>query len=168
MEPLTTGTIALVTLLSEKIGEILLEKFLEQGGKKLIQRLKNHSSDTASAIEKAEQHPNLLEQKPEDVVFWVEKIEEAAKSDSQIAVAIQALAQKMESQAMFNSELYAKFQELINIVKSQRSASKTAPKYHKQTIYNNNNEKFADNLGAVIQGDAGNINMRDMNIGGKS
>lgn len=103
MDPLTTGVIATVTLVltkaTEKAGETLGEKVLEQAGK-LMQLLKLKSPDTASAIELVAQHPKLVEQQPEDYgeAVLVEKVESAAKSDPEIAVAVQALADAVKSQ----------------------------------------------------------------------
>lgn len=101
MEPFTAGAIATLVLTKaiEKGGEILGEKVLEKGGQ-LMQLLKRKSPDTASAIELAAQHPELVERQPEDYgqAVLVEKVESAAKSDSEIAVAVQALADAVKSQ----------------------------------------------------------------------
>lgn len=101
MEPFTAGAIATLVLTKaiEKAGETLGEKVMEKGGK-LMQLLKRKSPDTASAIEVAAQHPELVEQQPEDYgeAVLVEKVESAAKSDSEIAEAIQALADAVKSQ----------------------------------------------------------------------
>ena len=101
MEPFTAGAIATLALTKaiEKGGEILGEKVLEKGGQ-LMQLLKRKSPDTASAIELAAQHPELVEQQPEDYgeAVLVEKVESAAKSDSEIALAVQALADAVKSQ----------------------------------------------------------------------
>jgi hypothetical protein len=72
---------------------------MEKGGK-LMQLLKRKSPDTASAIEVAAQHPELVEQQPEDYgeAVLVEKVESAANSDSEIAAAVQALADTVKSQ----------------------------------------------------------------------
>lgn len=101
METFTAGAIATLVLTKafEKGGEILGEKVLEKGGK-LMQLLKRKSPDTASAIELAAQHPELVEQQPDDYgeAVLVERVESAAKSDSEIAVAVQALADAVKSQ----------------------------------------------------------------------
>ena len=101
MEPFTAGAIATLVLTKaiEKTGETLGEKVMEKGGK-LMQLLKRKSPDTASAIEVAAQHPELVEQQPEDYgeVILVEKVESAANSDSEIAAAVQALADAVKSQ----------------------------------------------------------------------
>jgi len=101
MEPFTAGAIATLVLTKaiEKGGEILGEKVLEKGGQ-LMQLLKRKSPDTASAIELAAQHPELVERQPEDYgqAVLVEKVESAAKSDSEIALAVQALADAVKSQ----------------------------------------------------------------------
>jgi len=101
MEPFTAGAIATLVLTKalEKAGETLGEKVMEKGGK-LMQLLKRKSPDTASAIEVAAQHPELVEQQPENYgeAVLVEKVESAANSDSEIASAVQALADAVKSQ----------------------------------------------------------------------
>ncbi len=101
MEPFTAGAIATLVLTKaiEKAGETLGEKVMEKSGK-LMQLLKRKSPDTASAIEVAAQHPELIEQQPEDYgeAVLVEKVESAAKSDSEIAQAVQGLADAVKSQ----------------------------------------------------------------------
>jgi hypothetical protein len=101
METFTAGAIATLVLTKaiEKAGETLGEKVMEKGGK-LMQLLKRKSPDTASAIEVAAQHPELVEQQPEDYgeAVLVEKVESAANSDSEIAAAVQALADTVKSQ----------------------------------------------------------------------
>jgi hypothetical protein len=101
MEPFTAGAIATLVLTKaiEKAGETLGEKVMEKSGK-LMQLLKRKSPDTASAIEVAAQHPELVEQKPEDYgeAVLVEKVESAAKSDSEIAQAVQGLADAVKAQ----------------------------------------------------------------------
>jgi hypothetical protein len=101
METFTAGAIATLVLTKaiEKAGETLGEKVMEKGGK-LMQLLKRKSPDTASAIEVAAQHPELVEQQPEDYgeAVLVEKVESAANSDSEIAAAVQALADAVKEQ----------------------------------------------------------------------
>ncbi|UNU22623.1 hypothetical protein [Microcoleus vaginatus] len=101
MEFFTAGAIATlaVTKVIEKTSEIFTEKVVEEAGK-LMQLLKRKSPDTASAIELAAQHPELVERQPEDYgqAVLVEKVESAAKSDSEIALAVQALADAVKSQ----------------------------------------------------------------------
>jgi hypothetical protein len=101
METFTAGAIATLVLTKaiEKAGETLGEKVMEKSGK-LMQLLKRKSPDTASAIEVAAQHPELIEQQPEDYgeAVLVEKVESAAKSDFEIAQAVQALADAVKSQ----------------------------------------------------------------------
>lgn len=101
METFTAGAIATLVLTKaiEKAGETLGEKVMEKGGK-LMQLLKRKSPDTASAIEVAAQHPELVEQQPEDYgeAVLVEKVESAANSDSEIAAAVQALTDTVKSQ----------------------------------------------------------------------
>jgi hypothetical protein len=103
MEPMSLTAGALVTLVLtkafEKTGEVLGEKALEQGGK-LMQLLRHKSPDTASAMEVVAQRPELVEQQPEiyGEAVLVEKIESAAKSDPEIAAAVQALADAVKAQ----------------------------------------------------------------------
>jgi hypothetical protein len=101
MEPFTAGAIATLVLTKdiEKAGETLGEKVMDKGGKSM-QLLKRKSPDTASAIEVAAKHPELVEQQPEDYgeAVLVEKVESAANSDSEIAAAVQALADAVKSQ----------------------------------------------------------------------
>ncbi|MEG3954386.1 hypothetical protein [Microcoleus sp. herbarium2] len=105
MEPFTPVAIATLFLMKafdkgvDTLGEKLGEKVLEKGGQ-LMQLLKRKSPDTASAIELAAQHPELVERQPEDYgqAVLVEKVESAAKSDSEIALAVQALADAVKSQ----------------------------------------------------------------------
>jgi hypothetical protein len=108
MEPFTAGAIATlaVTKVIEKTSEIFTEKVVEEASK-LMQLLKRKSPDTASAIELAAQHPELVEQQPEDYgqAVLVEKVESAAKSDSEIAVAVQALADAVKSQPQTSQKI---------------------------------------------------------------
>lgn len=108
MEPFTAGASATlaVTKVIEKTSEIFTEKVVEEAGK-LMQLLKRKSPATASAIELAAQHPELVEQQPEDYgqAVLVEKVESAAKSDSEIAVAVQALADAVKSQPQTNQSI---------------------------------------------------------------
>lgn len=101
MEAFTAGAIATLVLTKafEKVGETLGEKVMEKSGK-LMQLLKRKSPDTASAIEAVAQQPELVEQQPEDYgeAVLVEKVESAANSDSEIAAAVQALADTVKSQ----------------------------------------------------------------------
>lgn len=101
MEAFTAGTIATLVLTKafEKVGETLGEKVMEKSGK-LMQLLKRKSPDTASAIEAVAQHPELVEQQPEDYgeAVLVDKVESVANSDSEIAAAVQALAYAVKTQ----------------------------------------------------------------------
>jgi hypothetical protein len=103
MEPisLTAGAIATLVLTKgvEKIGEKLGETVMEKGGE-LMKLLQRKSPETASAIQVVAERPELAEQQPEDygVAVLEAKVEEAAKSDSEIAAAIQTLAEMVKSQ----------------------------------------------------------------------
>ncbi|HEY9691667.1 MAG TPA: hypothetical protein V6D15_05655 [Oculatellaceae cyanobacterium] len=105
MEPvsLTAGAIAIATIILtkavEKTGEKLGEAVLEKGGN-LMKLLQHKSPETASALQVVAQRPELAEQQPEDygVAVLEAKVEEAAKSDSEIAAAILNLAEMVKSQ----------------------------------------------------------------------
>ena len=125
MEPITAGLIATLVLTKafEKTGEKLGEKVLEQGGK-LMQLLKHKSPDTASAIEVAAQRPELAQQQPEDYgeAVLVEKIESASNSDSEIAAAVQALANSVQSNPQ-TIQNFTKLAEKIGLVVQGGSVS---------------------------------------------
>lgn len=109
MEPFTAGAIATLFLMKaiEKTGEIFGEKVLVEKGGQLMKLLNRKSPDTARAIELVAQHPELIEQQPEDYgeAVLVEKVESAAKSDSEIALAVQALADAVKSQPQTNHNI---------------------------------------------------------------
>jgi hypothetical protein len=135
MEPFTAGAIATLVLTKaiEKAGETLGEKVMEKGGK-LMQLLKRKSPDTASAIEVAAQHPELVEQQPEDYgeAVLVEKVESAANSDSEIAAAVQALADAVNSQP----------QSIQKITKIADKVEKIGNVYQDKVNIENQNQTF--------------------------
>ena len=105
MEPLTLTAAAIVTLFltkmiekfGEKVGEKLPDlgsKALEQHMAKLTQILQRKAPETAIAIERITNHPELVEQQPEDYGLEVltQKMEVAAKADPEVAEAVEALA----------------------------------------------------------------------------
>jgi hypothetical protein len=107
METLTATTIAtvLLTKMIEKVGEMAGEKLPELGAKaleqmgKLKQALWRNAPDTASAIERVTNLPELVEQQPEDygLAVLTEKMELAAK-DPEVAQIIEALAAEVRPQ----------------------------------------------------------------------
>lgn len=100
MEPLTAGLIATLVLTKafEKTGEKLGDKVLEQSGK-LLSLLKHKSSQTASAIEKVAQQPELATQEPANfgTAVLVKQVE-AAAADPEVKAAVQAVADAVQSQ----------------------------------------------------------------------
>ncbi|NER39820.1 MAG: hypothetical protein F6J93_38795 [Oscillatoria sp. SIO1A7] len=95
---ISLGEKALVTLVltktMDKTGQILGKK-APQLKDKLMGLLRRNSPETASAIEKVAEQPELAEQQPEEYgqAVLVAKVEEAARGDSEIAEAIRALAE---------------------------------------------------------------------------
>lgn len=127
MEPTTLTAAAIATLvltkasekLGEKIGEKLPElsgKVLEQAGK-LRQLLKRKSPETATAIEQVAEKPELVEQEPVNygTAVLVEKVEQAAQADPEVAVAVQELADAVKAQPSVVQN-YAKLAEKIGLV----------------------------------------------------
>jgi hypothetical protein len=129
MEPLTASAIAALTLVLsnalEKTGETLGENVMEQAGK-AMEQLKRKSKETASAIERAAQNPDLVIEEPEEygVAVLVEKVEEAAKTDPELRAAIEALAQKVEEAANLDIEMVAALDALTETLKTQRASLK--------------------------------------------
>jgi hypothetical protein len=120
MEPmsLTAGAIATLVLTKaiEKTGEKLGEKVLEKGSELMV-LLKRKSPDTATAIEVATKQPELTQQQPENYgeAVLIEKVELAAKLDSEIAIAVQNLADAVKSQPS-NIQIFTKLAEKIGVV----------------------------------------------------
>lgn len=100
MEAFVIAAVAsILTKVIENTGETVGQKVWEKRAE-LMQLLKRKSPDTASAIELVTENPELAQQQPEDYgeAVLVEKVESAAKSDSEIAAAVQALADAVKSQ----------------------------------------------------------------------
>lgn len=107
METLTAATIAtvLLTKMVEKLGEKAGEKLPDLGAKvlkqmeKLKQALWRNAPDTASAIERVTNLPELVEQEPQNygLAALTEKMELAAK-DPDVAEIIEALAAEVRPQ----------------------------------------------------------------------
>jgi hypothetical protein len=100
MEPLTATLIAtlILTKAFEKTGERLGEAALAQGGK-LLAVLRRKSPNTALAIEKVVQQPELAEQEPENfgTATLVGQVE-AATADPEVKQAVDELAEAARSQ----------------------------------------------------------------------
>ncbi|MFK0732197.1 MAG: hypothetical protein ACIWVG_13710 [Gloeotrichia echinulata HAB0833] len=97
MEPITLTAAAIATLVItkafERTGEILGEKALEEGDK-LLSLLKQKAPKTANAIE-------LLQTQPLDygqAYLIGQQVEEAAKTDDEIAAAVASVAQEAQPQ----------------------------------------------------------------------
>ncbi len=103
MEPVELTAAAIATLVLtkaiEKSGEKLGEAVLERGGQ-LLSLFKRKSPNTATAIEKVAENPELATQQPLDYgeAVLIEKVEKAAQSDAEIAATVQALANTVKSQ----------------------------------------------------------------------
>jgi small-conductance mechanosensitive channel len=129
MEPLTTSAIAALTLVLSKAlentGETLGEKVMEQASK-AMQLLKGKSPETAGAIELAAKNPDLVVEEPEDygVAVLVEKVEQEAKADSELRVAIEDLAGRVQEAAKSDIEVAAALDALTETLKAQRQSIK--------------------------------------------
>ena len=117
MEPLTATLIAtlILTKAFEKTGEKLGEAALAQGGK-LLAVLRRKSPDTAVAIEKVAQQPDLAEQEPENfgTATLVGQVE-AATADPEVKQAVDELAEAARSQPATIQNM-TKLAEKIGIV----------------------------------------------------
>ena len=117
MEPLTATLIAtlILTKAFEKTGEKLGEAALAQGGK-LLAVLRRKSPDTAVAIEKVVQQPELAEQEPENfgTATLVGQVE-AATADPKVKQAVDELSEAARSQPATIQNM-TKLAEKIGIV----------------------------------------------------
>lgn len=131
MEPLTTGAIALVTLLLnktfEKTGEIIVNKAFEQG-KKVITLLKHKSPDTAIAIEAVVKNQALPPEERENIgeAVLVSMIESEAQKKPEIQAAVEALATDVDAAVKVNVELAAAVAALTKTVKDQQATSQNS------------------------------------------
>ncbi len=120
MEPVELTAAAIGTLFLtkalEKTGEKLGEEAFKQGGK-LLQLLNRKSPETVNAIEKVVQNPELAEQQPQDygVAVLVEKVEEAAKADPEVAAALRDWTNIVQSQGS-TIQNFTKLAEKIGVV----------------------------------------------------
>jgi uncharacterized protein YjgD (DUF1641 family) len=99
-EPVTLTTAAIATLILtkafEKTGEKVTEAVWKQG-EKLLALLKRKAPETAGAIEKAAQNPQLAEQQPAEFGVLVEQVEKAA-IDPDVQAALEELARMAQAQ----------------------------------------------------------------------
>jgi uncharacterized protein YceH (UPF0502 family) len=144
MEPLTAGAIALVTLLLnktfEKTGEIIVAKAFEQAGK-VIELLKHKSRDAADALEAAVENAALPPGQRENIgeAVLVEKIESAAKVDSEIKAAVEAFANDAMAAEKENPQLAAEIQKLAKAVQANQLSSQNPAKLAETIGINNQN-----------------------------
>ncbi|GBE91513.1 hypothetical protein [Nostoc cycadae] len=139
MEPLTTVAIALGSVVAtkalEKTGEMVGETLWNKTGELLV-KLRKHSPNVVAAVEKAPEQPL-------DYGKAVLEIEAAAKSNPEIAQAVQEVA--TAAQAETNQNFIQLIQEIADTLKSQSQ----------QPIFNNN-QKFADEIKNFFQGNTFN------------
>lgn len=120
MKPLTTGAIAALTLVFsrtlEQTGERLRETVMQRF-EKAIELLNSLSPETAEAIKRAEQNPDLAIEEPEDygVSMLVEKVEQEAKTSPELRAAIEALAEEVEEAAKSDAEVAAALDALTEL-----------------------------------------------------
>lgn len=111
MEPLTAGTIAIVTVIAtkalEKTGEKVGETLWDKIGK-FLTSLKQQSPETVTAIEKASEQPL-------DYGKAVLEVESAAKANPQVNQAVQELV----AAAKADPKVASKVQQLETNINSQ-------------------------------------------------
>lgn len=116
MIPIAPAKIAVlvITKALEKAGEEVGKKVISEGSKLLL-LLKRKKPDTAASVEKAAQQLELAEQQSQDYNELIKKLEDAASEDSEIAAAIQAVAEAVKSRPSTINN-YTKLAEKIGIV----------------------------------------------------
>jgi len=143
MDPLTVAATAVaatvITKAFEKTGEKLGEKVFDQS-EKFLTSLRHQSPETASAIQKAPQEPL-------DFGQAVLEVDALAKTDSELADAIQILAATAEQDP--NPRLAEMVQTIISTLKSQQP-----------TVQNMG--KLAEKIGLVVQG--GSVSIQNLNV----
>jgi hypothetical protein len=100
-----------VSLSAGAIAVLVTTKALEKTGEKLgdstwklvsqfLASLRRKDPNTATAIEKVSQQPNLAEQQPEHfgTAVLIQKVEDLARNDSEIQEATQAIANALQNQ----------------------------------------------------------------------
>ncbi len=108
METLTAAAIAILFLTKtikqtrEKYAGKRLEWSdpVEEAAKELIQALKRKAPNTASAIARVSQQPDLAEQQPANygIAVLIQQVESAAETDPEIAELVEALAAEVKRQ----------------------------------------------------------------------
>jgi hypothetical protein len=130
MEPLTAGAIAFTTWVVGKIIDWSTDKTFDIASEKLMQLLMQKSPDTAKALTLAKENAALPSGQREDIgeAVLVEKIESAAKVDSEIKAAVEALANDAMAAAKENPQLAAEIQNLTKAVQANQLLSQNSAK----------------------------------------
>ncbi|MGB3759734.1 MAG: hypothetical protein WBA07_25750 [Rivularia sp. (in: cyanobacteria)] len=110
MEPLTTGAIALLLFLGEKLIDWGISKAYDTA----FEELKTISPETA---EKLALPPKERENIGEAVL--VEMVEDTAKNQPELQEALEALGKEVEAKANNNTELATAFNQLAQKLKTQ-------------------------------------------------
>ncbi len=110
MEPLTTGAIALLLFLGEKLIDWGISKAYDTA----FEELKTISPETA---EKLALPPKERENIGEAVL--VEMVEDTAKNQPELQEALEALGKEVEAKANNNTELATAFNQLAQKLKAQ-------------------------------------------------
>jgi hypothetical protein len=143
MDPLTVAATAVaatvMTKAFEKTGEKLGEKVFDQS-EKFLTSLRRKSPETASAIQK-------MPQEPLDFGQAVLEVDALAKTDTELAAAIQGLAATAEQDP--NPRLAEMVQIIISTLRSQQP-----------TVQNMG--KLAEKIGLVVQG--GSVSIQNLNV----
>jgi hypothetical protein len=143
MDPLTVAATAVaatvMTKAFEKTGEKLGEKVFDRS-EKFLASLMRKSPETASAIQK-------MPQEPLDFGQAVLEVDALAKTDTELASAIQVLATTAEQDP--NPRLAEMVQVIISTLRSQQP-----------TVQNMG--KLAEKIGLVVQG--GSVSIQNLNV----
>lgn len=125
MEPITVAALALIILRDktfEKTGEIIVNKAFEQCGK-VMRLLNGKSPDTEKAIKAAQEKLTLPLKEQKDIneaVILVEKVKSVANVNPEVKAALEVLANYTEEAAKQNSELATAIAALAEIVETQQ------------------------------------------------
>jgi hypothetical protein len=143
MDPLTVAATAVaatvMTKAFEKTGEKLGEKVFDQS-EKFLTSLRRKSPETASAIQK-------IPHEPLDFGQAVLEVDVLAKTDAELAAAIQVLAATAKQDP--NPRLAEMVQVIISTLRSQQP-----------TVQNIG--KLAEKIGLVVQG--GSVSIQNLNV----
>jgi DUF1680 family protein len=143
MDPLTVAATAVaatvMTKAFEKTGEKLGEKVFDQS-EKFLTSLRRRSPETASAIQK-------MPQKPLNFGQAILEVDALAKTDADLAAAMQVLAATAEQDP--NPRLAEMIQVIISTLRSQQP-----------TVQNMG--KLAEKIGLVVQG--GRVSIQNLNV----